>query len=170
MKDLGEAEDMIPNTMGWIMQNQHEEDLLADHTDMPQIQRYAIAGSFTPFSLQINYTDTLLSHRFVRFEIPHNGNYDEIKGHVQAFLEDLTHNKETNGIVLTRLQEDKDLLSEGEVISRGAMAKTGNRIMTVNMVCNLALDTDKYKPFMYQTHVKGNFDFIDDLHSSLKSF
>ena len=30
-----------------------------------------------PFSLQVNFTDTKLSHRFVRFEVPDSLDYDE---------------------------------------------------------------------------------------------
>lgn len=46
-----------------------------------------------------------------------------------------------------RLQEDKDLFSENELAARGTMAKSGNRIMTANIVCNLALEADKYQAF-----------------------
>lgn len=37
------------------------------------------------FVLQVNYTDTALSHRFVRFEIPH-GHIEEGKAKVQEFV------------------------------------------------------------------------------------
>lgn len=60
MKDLGEAEDMIPkDTIGWMIQNEHDEDL-RDIKEFPEgeddlmgtdLHRYSIPGSFSPFSL-----------------------------------------------------------------------------------------------------------------------
>lgn len=69
-----------------------------------------------------------------------------------------------------RLQEDKDLFSENELAARGTIAKSGNRIMTANIVCNLALEADKYQAFEYQPHAKGNFGFIEDLFDSFQQF
>jgi hypothetical protein len=72
--------------------------------------------------------------------------------------------------VLVRLQEDRDLFSENELAARGTMPKSGNRIMTVNIVCNLALEAEKYQAFEYQPHVKGSFNFIDELYNSFQQF
>jgi hypothetical protein len=40
--------------------------------------------------------------------------------------------------------------------------------MTVNIVCNLALEAEKYQAFEYQPHVKGSFNFIDELYNSFQ--
>jgi hypothetical protein len=85
----------------------------------------------------------------VRFEVPSLADYDRIKNNVQAYLDLLFKNKDKNGIVLVRLQEDKDLISENELAARSTMPRTGNRIMTASIVCNLANETDKYKAFEY---------------------
>ena len=101
MKDLNEADDMVPkDTIGWILQYEKDDDLRDDIKEEPEedldhplsqqnLTRFTLPQNFTPFYLQVNYTDTQLSHRFVRFEIPKNGNYDEIKSKVEAYLDEL---------------------------------------------------------------------------------
>lgn len=42
--------------------------------------------------------------------------------------------------------------------------------MTANIVCNLSLESDKYRSFEYQPHVKGNFSFIDSIYHSFGRF
>lgn len=118
----------------------------------------------------MNYTDTQLSHRFVRFEIPSAGVYDDIKMKIETYLDGLLANKDKNGVVLARIQEDKDLFTENELAARGTMPRTGNRIITANIVCNVSLEADKYKAFEYQQHVKGNFNFIEDLFQGFSTF
>lgn len=91
MKDLNDVEDLIPkDTIGWILQYQNDENLLNNSPkpddmqefddeqqfDGPDLNRITLPGNFDPFFLQVNYTDTQLSHRFVRFEIPQSGDYE----------------------------------------------------------------------------------------------
>ena len=66
-----------------------------------------------PFRLQVTYTDTKLSHRFVRFEVPAEGpSYEATKRKVQGYLSRLQIRRETTGVLLTKLQEDTDLHSQ----------------------------------------------------------
>ena len=39
-----------------------------------------------PYLLQVNYTDTQLSHRFIRFEVPESISYDPFKKTVDEYL------------------------------------------------------------------------------------
>ena len=79
-------------------------------------------------------------------------------------------NTNQNGVILTRLQEDKDLFSEEEIAAHGTMPKSLNKIMTVSIVCDVSKDIDKYKPTEYQHYIKSNFGFIDDLYDNLCTF
>jgi len=45
-----------------------------------------IEGMNVPYMLQVNYTDTKLSHRFVRFEIPAGLSYEDTKRDIKAYL------------------------------------------------------------------------------------
>ena len=85
----------------------------------------------------------------MRFEIPVKSDYDEVKATILEYLDSKLRNKHNNGIILTRLQEDKDLFSEEEVASHGTMPKTGAKIMTANKVCDLSREQDKYKASEY---------------------
>lgn len=39
-----------------------------------------------PYMLQVNYTDTQLSHRFIRFEVPESISYDTFRKTVDEYL------------------------------------------------------------------------------------
>lgn len=55
------------------------------------------------FVIQVNYTDTVLSHRFIRFELPMS-NLDIGKAKVEEYIRNTY--KEEGGTVYHRLQED----------------------------------------------------------------
>lgn len=40
-----------------------------------------------PYQLQVNFSDTKLSHRFVRFEVPDSLDYDETVRQVRVYLD-----------------------------------------------------------------------------------
>ena len=61
------------------------------------------AHADVPFKLQVNFTDTKLSHRFVRFEIPDLLSYEDSKREVQAYLDKKLNNKVTTGVVAVKL-------------------------------------------------------------------
>ena len=64
-----------------------------------------------PFQLQVNFTDTQLSHRFIRFEVPGALDYGEAKQLVQQYLIKKLQDPETTGCLVAKLQEDEDLVS-----------------------------------------------------------
>lgn len=123
----------------------------------------------------MNYTDTQLSHRFVRFEVPTALDYDEAKRLVQQYVIKKLEDPETTGCLLAKLQEDADLLSQdgSQIIARGSIEETGARILTVNMVCNVVKETcysNKQAPRMTREYFKSNFQFIDGLHEALEDY
>jgi len=74
MKDLNEADDLVPkDTIGWILEYEKDEDLRDDikvehitpggdaenhPLSQQDLTRYSLPANFTPFYLQVNYTDT----------------------------------------------------------------------------------------------------------------
>ena len=128
-----------------------------------------------PFTLQVNFTDTQLSHRFVRFEVPEVLDYEEAKRLVNQYLIKKLEDPDKTGCLLAKLQEDNDLLSQDgkEIISRGTNEETGSRIFTVQMVCNVANETcysNKTAPKITREYVKSNFQFIDSLYQTLEDY
>lgn len=91
-----------------------------------------------PYPLQVNYTDTKLSHRFIRFEIPKLVVVESFKNDVQEYLNEKLRRKDT-GVHIAKLQVDTDLIAEDgeQVISHGHNAQTGSSFMTVTMVCDI---------------------------------
>ena len=123
----------------------------------------------------MNYTDTQLSHRFIRFEVPEALDYDEAKGLVQQYMIKKLQDPETTGCLLAKLQEDADLLSQdgSKVLARGSIEETGARILTVSMVCNVMKETcysNKQAPRPTREYFKSNFQFIDGLHEALEDY
>ena len=64
-----------------------------------------------PYHIQVNYTDTKLSHRFVRFELPDEIEVDDMRRTVQSYL-DSKRQDPNSGIVVAKLQVDSNLLAE----------------------------------------------------------
>ena len=64
-----------------------------------------------PYPLQVNYTDTKLSHRFIRFEIPKLVVVESFKNDVQEYLDEKLRRKDT-GVHIAKLQIDTDLVAD----------------------------------------------------------
>ena len=71
--------------------------------------------------IQCNYTDTKLSHRFVRFEIDLEfieECLDQINGHMD--------NLKNEGLILMfKIQMDSDIIVDNQVVSPGSSEQTG---------------------------------------------
>lgn len=86
------------------------------------------------YVIQINYTDTSLSHRFIRFELSEQ-NIQAGKLKVEEFIRQMY--KEESGTIYHRLQEDSDILGEkGQVLSAGT-GKHG-RFFTLQIVTDVS--------------------------------
>lgn len=96
-----------------------------------------------PYKLNVNFTDTKLSHRFIRFEIPNSLDYKNSISQIKDYLNKKKNQKSTTGVVVTNLQEDIDLVvedpdtGEDKVIAKGSIPETGSRMVTVNMICDI---------------------------------
>ncbi len=109
------------------------------------------------FSIQINYTDTSLSHRFMRYEVAEE-NLDEAKSKVEEYIRQMY--KEENGTAYHKLQEDNDIVGEkGQIVSAGR-GKVG-RFFTLCMVCQISKNANAPQP--RRELIKNNYDFIDQI-------
>ena len=85
--------------------------------------------------LQVNFTDTKLSHRFIRFEVPSSEDFITRCASIKEFLDRKLQNRSTTGVVLAKMQEDTDLNAQddAQVISKASNKDTGSRFITVNI-------------------------------------
>ena len=111
----------------------------------------------TKFILQVNYTDTSLSHRFIRFELPEKNQIEGLK----KVNEYITQTYKEEGTRHHKLQEDQDLHGEaGQVVSAGT-GKNG-KYYTLQLVCDIAKAEETVEP--RRTMVKGDYSFANEVY------
>ena len=111
-----------------------------------------------PLTIQCNYTDTKLSHRFARFELD-----PRHLSHLEQYLVNL---KAEGQILLYKLQLDQDITQDGVVVSQGRSEANGLQIVTLQMVADMAdsLQTQGSLDDMSQ------FSFIDRLYNQILKY
>lgn len=128
-----------------------------------------------PQMLQVNFTDTKLSHRFIRFEVPSSEDFVTRCASIKEFLDRKLQNRSTTGVVIAKMQEDTDLNAQddAQVISKASNKDTGSRFITVNMVCDVANERcyqDTSVPKAMRPQTPGRLDFKADLVKSFEDY
>ena len=135
-----------PRDIGSVMNN--------SQMDMGSSWNYQVAKQ-AKFLLQVNYTDTAMSHRFVRFELP-DRHLEQGKAKIEEYIRSIY--LEEPGTVYHKLQEDEDLTGEGGQIASAGRGKTG-KFFTLQIVSDLKRLEEP--PAERRDLVKGDYTFID---------
>jgi len=111
----------------------------------------------------VNYTDTQLSHRFMRFSVP-DKNIEKARQKAGEFIREIF--KSEMGTLHYKIQEDEDITGEkGEILSAGKARGCSN--MTVCVVCDPLKNENPVQPF--RELVKNNFEFMEEVQGAKTS-